>query len=47
MTARGTLGLGVELDMGQVRRLEKIEPTAKLWFIIASQYDHGPMLYTH
>ena len=39
-------GLGVELDMAEVRRLEQIEPAAKPRFIIVSKYDHGPTLYT-
>ena len=39
-------GLGVELDMEEVRRLEQIEPAAKPRFIIVSKYDHGPTLYT-
>jgi len=39
-------GLGVELDMVEVRRLEQIEPMAKPRFIIVSKYDHGPTLYT-
>ena len=39
-------GLGVELDMAKVRRLEQIEPAAKPRFIIVSKYDHGPTLYT-
>ncbi len=39
-------GLGVELDMEKVRRLEQIEPMAKPRFIIVCKYDHGPTLYT-
>ena len=38
-------GLGVELDMDEVRRLERIEPAAKPRFIIVSRYDNGTTLY--
>ena len=38
-------GLGVELDMDEVRRLERIEPMAKPRFIIVSRYDNGTTLY--
>ena len=38
-------GLGVELDMGEVRRLEQIEPAAKPRFILVSRYDNGTTLY--
>ena len=38
-------GLGVELDMDEVRRLEQIEPVAKPRFILVSRYDNGTTLY--
>ncbi len=39
-------GLGVELDMNQVQRLEQIEPMVKPRFIIVCKYDNGATLYT-
>ena len=39
-------GLGVELDMIEVERLEQIEPAAKPKFIIVSKYDNGTVFYT-
>ena len=38
-------GLGVELDMDEVRRLEQIEPASKPRFILVSRYDNGTTLY--
>ncbi len=38
-------GLGVELDMDEVRRLERIEPAAKPRFILVCRYDNGTTLY--
>jgi len=39
-------GLGVELDMKAVERLEQVEPRSKPGFIIISRFDNGATLYT-
>ena len=38
-------GLGVDLDMDEVRRLEQIEPVTKPRFILVCRYDSGATLY--
>ena len=39
-------GLGVELDMKEVKRLEQLEPMKKPKFMIVCKYDSGVTLYT-
>jgi hypothetical protein len=39
-------GLGVELDMKEVKRLEQLEPMKKPKFMIVCKYDSGATLYT-
>ncbi len=39
-------GLGVDLDMAEVQRLEQVEPRTKPRFILVCQYDNGTTLYT-
>jgi len=39
-------GLGIELDMKEVERLEGLEPRPKPIFIIVSKFDNGAILYT-
>ncbi len=39
-------GLGIELDMKEVERLEGLEPRSKPIFIIVSKFDNGAILYT-
>ena len=39
-------GLGIELDMKEVERLERVEPRPKPKFIIVSKFDNGSTLYT-
>ena len=39
-------GLGVELDMAQVQRLQQVEPRAKPRFILVSKFDNGATLYS-
>ena len=39
-------GLGVELDMKEVERLEQVEPMGRPRFIIICKYDNGATLHT-
>tara|TARA_B100000686_G_C16794316_1_gene981141 strand:- start:104 stop:1348 length:1245 start_codon:yes stop_codon:yes gene_type:complete len=39
-------GLGVELDMKEVKRLERVQPRSKPKFIIVTSFDNGATLYT-
>ena len=39
-------GLGIELDMKEVERLERVEPKQKPKFIIVCRYENGATLYT-
>ena len=39
-------GLGIELDMEEVERLERVEPRPKAKFIIVSRFENGTTLYT-